>query len=303
MGLPILDSIITLHTVFDGESKRDMEFSRTDIHWDDQPIVWIICLGWGMSPESARMFNLFPKEGTSYVYTLPKSLVNPDPHRTLEIHTTCTERILADLRMLPEDVRVSVLSISAGNAFGFYVANHYPVERFIPIVTGAGLGSEIFCSLACISVARKTRRMGYRTGAQYNEPLRGRLPFDNTEFLPKRTHFYLGLADAQIPFWFGLKIYRQVKQYNPDARLSLFWLGHIGTLYMVGRFLREQIEPLVYGEGGWWQSTQRWMAYSAIRVPFRDAPMLIGGLVLGFDRLNRLLYKFDKPPLFTRREL
>jgi hypothetical protein len=294
MGLPILDSVITLHSWFDGSAVARQAFSRSDFYWDEQPIVWVVCLGLGMSPDGAKMFNLFPREGTTYVYILPKDLVNPDPYETLRVHRECTDQILEDLRALPAGVRVSVLSISAGNAFGFYIANNYPVERFLAVVTGAGIGKELFWSLACIPVARQTRRLGY-TGETYNAVLRGRLPIENIANLPARTHFYLGLADAQIPFWFGLKIYRRVKEYNPDAKLSLFWLGHIGTLYMVGRFLKERTEPTIYGVGDWLQYCRRWLAYTALRVPFRDAPMLIGGLVLGFDRLNRLLAQYEKP--------
>lgn len=291
MGLAILDPIITLHSALDRSAMRANVFSRTDIRWDDKPIVWVVCLGMGSSVEGARMFNLFPQEGTSYVYTLPDELVNPDPRGTLKAHQECAESILSDLRKLPANMRVSILSISAGNALGFYVANHYPVDRFIAAVTGAGLGKELFWSLACIPIARKTRKLGYQNGEQYDELLRGHLPIDNLSRLPVKTHFYLGLADAQIPIWFGLKIYWKAKFFNPHAKLSVFLLGHVGVMYMLGEFFRAHIEPTVYGRGSWWQRVQRWIAYTAIRVPFRDMPMLIGGLVLGFDRLNRLLYK------------
>ena len=299
MGLAILDPIITLHSALDRSVKQERVFTRTDIRWDDAPIVWVVCLGYGMSVEGTRMFDLIPREGVAYVYTLPDALVNPDPQQTLQIHRLCRERILADMRALPSNVRVSVFAISAGNALGFYVANRYPAERFISVVTGAGLGSELFWSLACIPIARKARRLGYSTGEAYDTSLRGNLPFDNAEHLPRRTHVYLGLSDAQIPVWFGIKMFRQIKKYNPEAKLSLFMLGHVGVMYMVGRFLREGIEPTVYGSGGLSQRVKRALAYSALRVPFRDFPMLIGGLVLGFDRLNRLLRTFDRSPAST----
>ncbi|HEV7449033.1 MAG TPA: hypothetical protein VGP13_00630 [Candidatus Paceibacterota bacterium] len=290
MGLPILDPILTLHNAF-GPAKKPSILSRSIVRWDDNPIIWIVFLGLGMSVEGARMFNLLPREGTSWVYIFPEALVNPDPHKALEIHTSNTERILADLEHIPTGAEVSILSISSGNAFGFYIANHYSAKHFISVVTGAGLGSEMFWSLACLPVARQARRLGYRSGAQYDKVLHGRLPIDNTEYLPKESRFYLGLADAQIPFWFGIKIYRRAKQHNPSAKFSLFMLGHVAVLYMVGQFLRTGIEPTIYGAGSSWARAQRWLAYTAVRVPFRDAPMLIGGLILGFDRLNRLLQK------------
>jgi hypothetical protein len=291
MGLPILDPILTVHSRL--SPSKPLRFGRTDIKWDDRPILWVICPGLGMSVDGLRTFKLVPREGTSYIYTFPNDLVNPDPHRTLEIHAACTDAILADLAALPLEIRVSVMSISAGNAFGFYVANHFPVERFISVVSGAGLGKELFWSLICIPIARQTRRLGYVSGSLYDAPLKGRLPYDNVEHLPKKTHFYVGLADAQIPFWFGIKIYRDAKRYNPDAKLSLFLLGHVGVMYMLGRFFREGIEPVVYGEGSVWWKFRRSLAYTAIRVPVRDLPMLLGGLIFGFDRLNRLLQKWS----------
>lgn len=191
MGLPILDPIITLHGVLDRSAKKEMLFTRTDVRWDEQPIVWVVCLGMGTSVEGARMFNLFPQEGISYVYTLPDVLVNPDPYKTRKVHKECAEQILSDLRKLPDNIKVSVLSISAGNALGFYVANHYPAERFIAAVTGAGLGKELFWSLACMPIARKTLALGYKTGEEYDQPLLGSLPIDNVDHLPKNRHIFI----------------------------------------------------------------------------------------------------------------
>lgn len=211
----------------------------------EEPIVWVVFLPWKTSIEYARRFHLLPYRGTVYVYETPPAFVNADPKRVMEIFREITNDVEA--RLVGEAREINVLSYSAGNAFGFFTANNLPVQKFITVVTGYGLGEEVWGSRITQEVKRRSLALGYVSAEQYNAVIAERLPINQAERLPARTELWLGLLDVHIPISNGLKMLAKIRASNPLARCRFFLAGHIFTVFLFGVLNRWRRISLIYG--------------------------------------------------------
>jgi hypothetical protein len=243
--ISIIDLIVYNINKYFGNKDKTCEHEKQIIQWDDENIVWFVFLGWGVNVKTALKFHLIPFRGTAVIFETPYTLVNPDPHKTKQVFLKIIKEIDIYLKK-HKSAEINVLSHSAGNAFGYFVANNYNTEKFIAVVTGARLGEEIFSGITTQDIKKRSLLCGFSNGHEYDQVLKGYLPIDNTKYLPKKSHVYLGRFDLFTPTCTGLEIYKKMKKYNNNTKLTLWPFGHIFSLFFWGILNRMKRIKIIY---------------------------------------------------------
>ena len=135
--------------------------------------------------------------------------------------------------------KINVIAYSAANGAGFYTANNY-LKRgnqggLVSVVTGRGLGEEVFSSSTFASIKQDAINSGILSGDEYNkvfyeEGLGRLLPMYNCDKLPDATTFFIGDEDVFIPPTFGLDMAKRAKSANPHIKIHRYPFGHVGTM-------------------------------------------------------------------------
>lgn len=131
-----------------------------------------------------------------------------------------------------------ILSYSASNGIGFYLANRRRVTRFVSVVTGCNLGESLWRSRGTRHVRKICQSLGYDTHESVDDAVREYLPENNTDSLPSRTSLYLGRHDEYYPVDLGLRAAWAARAANPATKISVWPFGHFGTVLAFGTLNR-----------------------------------------------------------------
>jgi len=202
-------------------------------------------LPWKTSIKKGEIFGLVPKRGTVIVYEQPDAMINHEPEKAMKVFKKMLELIEEDISEYG-GFKLNVISYSAGNGFGFYVANHFAVKKFISIVTGANLGECIFTCIATPHVKKESINFGINSHNEYDKVIEGYIPQDNFKNISAKSTFYLARFDEYFELKQGLKVANYVKQHNKNTEIKIIPLGHLATMVYFGFLNRFSLIEDIY---------------------------------------------------------
>ena len=209
---------------------------------DDETIVF---LPWNTSVKEAKRYGLIPKWGNVTVFTTPPGFVNCDPQKTKQIFLNVIQDAKGEIDKIlakSPNQKINVISYSAANGAGFYTMNNLLKKdnqgSFVSVVTGRGLGEEVFNSQTLKNIKADAMKMGISSGEKYNEAFYEEglgllLPMYNCDNLPDSTTFFIGDEDDFIPPAYGMDMASRAKEANPNIKINRYPFGHIGTMLYV----------------------------------------------------------------------
>lgn len=219
---------------------NDFELDKKIVEFNTSKVHWIVFLPWGVTIDNGLNKNLVPKEGKALVYQIPLGFVNKDPKIVKKLFLKVIRDCEREIKKIGKDNIIKVLSYSAANGFGYYIADKYDVDTFYSIVTGAKLGQEIWKSKLLKPIKEDSMKLGYSSYTDYDGYLGELLPYYHTSNLPDKTYIWLGRSDTHIPVEFGKEIYNKAKESKP-VKLNLFPSGHIFTIFLFSLLIKFRI--------------------------------------------------------------
>jgi hypothetical protein len=213
--------------------------------YTEDAILWLVFLPWKTSVARGRRWGLLPKIGTVIAFELPDAFVNADPLESKRILLTLTESADRQMAAYPEH-SVRVLSYSASNGIGFYLANNRPIDRFVSVVTGCNLGESLWRSRGTRHIKPLCQKLGYDSHEAVDDAVREFLPENNVDNLPKRSAFYLGRHDEYYPVDLGLRVARAALARNAGTKIAMWPLGHFGVVLAFGTLNRMRRVKEIY---------------------------------------------------------
>lgn len=260
-----LDKIYT--ELNDGLVSPDAGYRETTHHkreiqplgeaYNDNGRVALVFLPWGSDIDKSVRYGLIPRGQRAVAFTTPVGFINKDPHVTKRIFLNVVEDVERTVAaMLAEDpsLKFDVISYSAANGAGFYTANTILKKehqgRFISIVSGSGIGREIFASGVLGAIREDVEGSGIPDGDAYNEPMYDKkrgflLPIHHADKLPDDTRIYLGSQDRYIPAEFAIEIGETARYHNPNVQIIQYQFGHLGTALYVAHLEQLKQSKLV----------------------------------------------------------
>ena len=234
----ILDRI-----TFDKEKDFESYYKETSFKKDRKinhniKTLQIIFLGWDIKLRNFRKLKVVKEN--YIVYEIQKGFVNKDPYVVKNIFKELIEDVTNEIESLDEEIKLEIISLSASNGYGFYIANKYykRVKKFYSVVSGSKLGIEIWNSPLLKKVKNDCIDNNFKSHEEYDKVLGTLLPYYHTKTLPKKTILYLGLFDSYIPVNFGIKIYKKSKETNPNLKLRILPFGHIAVIFIFFSILK-----------------------------------------------------------------
>ena len=211
----------------------DEKFRKRYINYTKDKELWIIFLGWEVKIDRALRLSFAPKRGKVLFYEIQRGFINKDPRKVkkmfLELIKDCKKEIAKN-----KGDKIKIISFSAANGYGFYIANNCKVDKFYSVVTGAKLGQEMWGTSIAEEIVQDAIKMGYKNSNKYDKTLGKILPYYNVKNLPNNTEIWLGLFDSIIPSKFGIQIAKKVKKYNNNVKIRILPFGHIFTSFFFG---------------------------------------------------------------------
>ncbi|MEK7601550.1 MAG: hypothetical protein AAB480_03415 [Patescibacteria group bacterium] len=210
---------------------------------DDQ--ITVVFLPWDAEMAQSYDYGFIPKWGRSFAVSTPGAFVNKNPEVTKSVFlnaiNSADEYVTKLLQENPKQ-KINVTCYSSANGAGFYIANKLPLEnkgRFLSIVSGSGLGREIFASPILEAIKRDVVSRGIPDGDTYNQVFNDEqrgllLPIHNCESLGDDTVIAIGRNDLYIPAAFGHEIAQKASAANPNIKVIEYPFGHIGTMLYMG---------------------------------------------------------------------
>lgn len=205
------------------------QYHSKKYQFSPERILWLVFLPWKISLTKGERLCLIPKQGQVLAYEQPKAMVNHNPQEALRVFQTMLKIIQKDLTAY-RNYDLKIIAYSAGNGFGFYLANHLPVKKFISVVTGANLGETIFQSIATPHIKKKCLKIGLKSPQEYDKLIQDYIPQGNLKNISAHTIFYLAKFDEYFGLYQGLKLAQTIKKQNPQTTIKILPFGHCGTV-------------------------------------------------------------------------
>lgn len=244
--------ISILDYLFTGLSDKKIEknYSKLDFYkkyfkFSDEKKLWIVFLPWGAEFETGIKFGLLPKQGLVLVYQIQKGFVNKDPRIVRKIFKQLVKDVDGEISKF-EKYSLNVISFSASNGYGFYVANEYETDKFMAIVTGSKLGIEVWESKLLKKIRNDSIELNFENAECYDGVCGNILPYYHVDKLPKDTEIWLARFDVHIPFKFGRMIFKKARKYNSNIKMRCFPCGHLFTIFLFGQLNKLKLINLIY---------------------------------------------------------
>ncbi|MFA5916751.1 MAG: hypothetical protein WC850_00770 [Candidatus Gracilibacteria bacterium] len=214
------------------EKKMDLiSYKRIETQNGDNQIVWVCFLPWRMHFEEAEKLGLIPKKGRIICYTGPIGLANLDPNISKQLLLS----LVNDIKSLNLQ-SFNVLALSIGNYPGFYVANHFNVNKLVSVVPGSYLGGAIFDGIATKHIKRDSMAYGIENGKKYDFIIKGTNPIENLDNLNFDIEIHLASHDLFIPTFYGNMLIEEIKKKNKNLKvINYTGKGHVLTVLKFGK--------------------------------------------------------------------
>ena len=228
--------------IYNNLTHQKMRFERNSPEYSNNNDEIIVFLPWHTTIEECERYGFIPKWGRVTAFTTPSGFVNCDPIKTkkifLDVIKDAKNEIAKILKKSPKK-KIHVTAYSAANGAGFYTMNNLlPRENqgnLVSVVTGRGLGEEIFSSSTFENIKRDAMSNGIVSGEEYNKVFYEKgwgklLPMYNCDKLPNSTMFFIGDEDVFIPPAFGIDMSEKARSANPRINVHRYPFGHVGTM-------------------------------------------------------------------------
>lgn len=197
---------------------------------------WVVFLPWMRSFEEMERFGLLPKNVNYLAYQLQDGIANPDPERSKDMHGMIVRDFSRRISLF-NGKGFGVLTFSAGQFPGVFIANHFGAERLRCVCPGSNLGEVIWKGLVTQEVRRRAvEDVGVSDWREYDSVLEGLNPMENLDGLPERVEVILGEKDRYVPIEFGRKFVYGVRSAGKICNVKRYdRLGHVGSVLRYGR--------------------------------------------------------------------
>jgi hypothetical protein len=205
------------------------EYKRIEIRNESMP-VWVCFLPWRVTFEEATKLGLVPKIGRVIVYEGPIGLANPNPTVAAEL----LGKIVEDLKSLNLN-NFNILSLSIGSYPGFYIANHFNVNKLVAVTPGSKLGASIYKGIATQKIKKQAIALGFSNGEYYDSLITGTNPIENLDNLPDDIEIHLATHDFYIPTMYGEELVSELHNKKSSKIIRYEGKGHILTMIQFGK--------------------------------------------------------------------
>ena len=237
-----LDNIMAWSSLIDKENlSKEVElqnpFSGSLFYGENSKVSYILMGPWHSgSYIFSPMKRKIQKLGLAYVqYNLIPDILSPDVNATRSYFEIVSQNVRKDLEKLNKEngiERFVMVGLSLSCVFAMMISNNNKlISDIILVAPGNSLAESFWSSLRTIRVKRVMKKSGITLKylKRYWLELAPEHYVDGVK--DKKIKIILGRKDLIIPFRFGKKLAREIKQHIPSAEIiQNKSLGHYGTI-------------------------------------------------------------------------
>jgi hypothetical protein len=162
-------------------------------------------------------------DSSVYVYTIPKTAVQPDPIKTRDLLRKILDTSIEDVKNSDlKFEKINVLGISIGNCLSYKFATKIEVDVCVSAIPGSYLPESIFESISTKSIA-SCSAVGLK---EYQDVLREFNPIDSLkEMTAKKIEVYLARWDKMIPYRRGKELADAIILQKFNASIKTYWIA------------------------------------------------------------------------------